>query len=123
MSVQLRGRVTRGFGHFTKRMQQYPEVFARVTGERLYRGTLNVDVGIGVPVREHFRIRGAEIGEPEQDLQFEICRVKGRWAYRIVPCHIHTGFGGHGDNTLEIACAQRIPGLKAGSVVTVELFR
>jgi len=95
--------------HFSRRMTEYPKVFEKATGERLYPGTLNVNVGRPNPVREHFRIRGTEINEPEQDLLFEVCRINQIWAYRIRPFHLATGEGGHGDHIIEIACSQKIP--------------
>jgi hypothetical protein len=45
-----------GCKHFSRRMNDYPEVFERATGERLIPGTLNVNVGVPTPVTEHFRI-------------------------------------------------------------------
>jgi CTP-dependent riboflavin kinase len=77
--IILKGSVcpdAQGLKHFTRRMTQYPEVFERATGERLFPGTLNVNVGERMPIKEHFRIRGAEINEPDQDLVFEVCRIK-----------------------------------------------
>jgi|HubBroStandDraft_4_1064222.scaffolds.fasta_scaffold334666_2 hypothetical protein len=46
-----------GFRHFSRRMNAYPEVFERATGERLVPGTLNLNVGVPTPVTEH-------LGEP-----------------------------------------------------------
>ena|SRR5665213_3078440 len=111
-----------GLKDFTRRMERYPEVFERATGERLYVGTLNVDVGAPVPIREDFRIAGSEIGEPNQDLVFERCLVNGLPAYRIRPMDANGG-GGHGDHVLEISCSQRIPNVEPGSQVEIELFR
>jgi len=110
--IILKGPVSpeaRGMKHFSRRMTEYPKVFEKATGERLYPGTLNVNVGRRNPVREHFRIRGTEINEPEQDLLFEVCRINQIWAYRIRPFHLATGEGGHGDHIIEIACSQKIP--------------
>lgn len=101
-------------------MTAFAEVFRRATGEKLVKGTLNVDVGRRIPAKEHFKIRGAEIGEPEQDLLFEVCRVNGLWGYRIRPYNLNTGGGGHGDNILEIASSHSIP---ISNEVTIELFR
>jgi len=97
------------------------EVFERATGERLYPGTLNVNVGQQIPIKEHFRIRGAEINEPEQDLLFEVCRINGLWAYRIRPFDA-VGGGGHGDEILEIACSKKIPNVGPGVEVEIALF-
>jgi hypothetical protein len=101
-------------------MTKFPEAFRRATGEDLVKGTLNVDVGRNIPVNEHFRMRGTEIDEPEQDLLFEVCRANGLWAYRIRPYNLRTGEGGHGDSILEIACGQII---RTDGVVEIELFR
>jgi CTP-dependent riboflavin kinase len=123
--IILRGLVcpdTQGLKHFSKRMREYPEVFERATGERLYHGTLNVTVGQPVPVREHFRIRGMEINEPEQDLLFEVCRINRIWAYRIRPFQLATGEGGHGDHIIEIACSEKIPNVPEGIAVEIALF-
>jgi len=121
--IVVRGKVVPGCGHFKRRMTNFPEVFRRATGEILFKGTLNVDVGRQIRVNEDFRIRGAEIGEPLQDLLFEVCAVDGIRAYRIRPYNLMTGDGGHGDNILEIACAQEIPNATPGSVIQIELFR
>jgi len=102
-------------------MTQYPEAFERATGEQLYPGTLNVKVSELVPVKEHFRIRGAEINEPEQNLLFEVCRINGIWAYRIRPLDAMGG-GGHGDDILEIACSKKIPNVGPGAEVEIVLF-
>ena len=123
--IILKGLVcseAQGLKHFSRRMNEYPEVFERATGEHLYRGTLNVNVGKPIPVREHFRIRGTEINEPEQDLLFEVCRINQIWAYRIRPFHLVTGEGGHGDQILEITCSQKIP-VSPEDEVEIALFR
>jgi CTP-dependent riboflavin kinase len=112
-----------GLRHFSKRMTEYPEVFEKATGERLFPGTLNVNVGKPIRVREHFRIRGTEINEPEQDLLFEVCRINRIWAYRIRPFQLATGEGGHGDHILEITCSQRIPNVGPGSEVEIAFLR
>jgi CTP-dependent riboflavin kinase len=125
----LKGRVVTGVKHFTKRMSDHPEPFRKATGETLYRGTLNVKIDRCIPVKEHFRIRGAEIGEPQQDLIFEICRINGTWSYRIRPYVLCTGAGGHGDDTIEIASSKEIHDpstgrkLECGDEVEIELFR
>lgn len=120
----LTGAIVDGVGHFRQRMTVYPHVFERATGEKLFPGTLNVRVGENVPAVEHFRVVGAEIGEPEQDLLFEVCRINGMWAYRIRPFNLLDGTGGHGDHILEIASAQELrPTLARAPTVTVALFR
>jgi CTP-dependent riboflavin kinase len=105
-------------------MSRYAEVFTKATGQALYAGTLNVKVAQMVPIKEHFRILGRDIGEPQQDLLFEICRVRGKWAYRVRPFHLGTGGGGHGDNVLEIVCAERLKcdDLQDGDRVDVAFF-
>lgn len=120
--IILKGSVCpEGQKHFSKRMTEYPEVFEKATGEHLFRGTLNVDVGTTIPIREHFRIRGAEINEPGQDLLFEVCRINGIWAYRIRPLDA-MGEGGHGDRILEITCSREIPNVPPGTEVQIALF-
>jgi len=116
----LEGHAVGGIGDFRKRMTNFAEVFHKATGQELVKGTLNVDVGEKIPPKEHFRIAGTDIGEPEQDLLFEICRANGIWAYRIRPYNLRTGEGGHGDNILEIAASTMIP-TDAG--VEIALFR
>jgi len=111
-----------GLKHFSKRMTDYAEVFKRATGERLFPGTLNVNVGRAIPIREHFRIRGTEINEPEQDLLFEVCRINQIWAYRIRPLNLATFDGGHGDHILELACSQKIPDVPPETEVEIALF-
>jgi CTP-dependent riboflavin kinase len=112
-----------GLRHFSKRMTEYPEAFEKATGEHLFPGTVNVNVGEPIRVREHFRIRGTEINEPEQDLLFEVCRINRIWAYRIRPFQLATGEGGHGDHILEITCSQRIPNVGPGSEVEIAFLR
>ena len=123
--IILKGSVcpdTEGLKHFSRRMTQYREVFERATGEKLFPGTLNVNVGERIQIKEHFRIRGTEINEPEQDLLFEVCRINQIWAYRIRPFHLVTGQGGHGDHIIEIACSQKIPNVSPGTEVEIALF-
>ena len=121
---RFRGTIQSGVKHFTTRMSKYPEAFEKATGEKLFPGTLNVKVAEQVHIREHFRIIGAEIGEPDQDLLFEVCRINGNWAYRIRPYNLKTGGGGHGDNVLEIACSKQIRSieLQDGDSVEIEFF-
>jgi hypothetical protein len=112
MSVlKVTGKVTPcGNGHLRQRMTSFPDVFEQATGEKLIPGTLNVRVEMGIPIREHFRIQGSRIGEREQDLLFEVCRInRTLWGYRIRPYQVLTGEGGHGDHILEITCSTRIP--------------
>ena len=98
------GALHRGNGDFTKRMTKFRDVFKQATGQDLFPGTLNVRVPERIEIKEHFRIRGSEIEEPDQDLLFEICRVNDAWAYRIRPYNLKDGSGGHGDDIIEIAC-------------------
>ncbi len=123
--IILKGRVCRdgdgaGCKHFSRRMTEYADVFLKATGELLIPGTLNVDVGRDVPVKEHFRIHGREINELE-DFQFEVCRINGNWAYRIRPLNT-AGGGGRGDCIIEIACSKMIPDVPPGTVVEIALF-
>ncbi len=123
--IILKGSVcpdAEGLKHFSRRMTQYPEVFERATGEKLFPGTLNVNVGERIQIKEHFRIRGTEINEPEQDLLFEVCRINQIWGYRIRPFHLATGEGGHGDHIIEITCSQEIPNIPPGTEVEIALF-
>lgn len=107
--IILQGYVDKeGAKDFTRRMTQYPEAFYKATGEKLIPGTLNIAADKPLRPKEHFKIRGAEINEPE-DFLFEICRINRIWAYRIRPFNPHTGSGGHADNILEISCSQRLP--------------
>lgn len=121
----LKGRVCKdgegaGAKHFSRRLTEYPEVFERATGEHLFPGTLNVNVGESIPIKEHFRIHGKEINEPEEFL-FEVCRIDGIWAYRIRPLDA-TGGGGHGDHILEITSSQEIQNVPPGTEVEIALF-
>lgn len=121
--IGLYGQVLTGTGHFATRIQNNARVFAQRTGERLYPGTLNVKTIANIPIVEHFRIRGSEIGEPLEDFLFEICKVNGLWAYRVRPLNLLTGEGGHGDDVLEIACSQKIPDASPGDKVKIMFFR
>lgn len=125
--MRLRGQIISGLQHFTVRMTQFPEVFRDAAGCRLYPGTINVQVDEPIAIVEAFRIPGALIGEPEQDLLFEPCRITVGMAcrdgFRIRPYQPVTGAGGHGDDILEISCAQKIPGVTAGCIAEVEFFR
>jgi CTP-dependent riboflavin kinase len=119
--IILKGRVTSaGCKHFFRRMTEYADVFEKATGERLFPGTLNVDVGQPIPVREHFRIHGKELNEPEEFL-FEVCRINGIWAYRIRPRGAN-GAGGHGDHIVEITSSKEIPNVHPGAEVELAFF-
>jgi CTP-dependent riboflavin kinase len=115
MRTILQGTVVRGCGHFTLRMLNFPEAFSNATAETLFPGTLNVDVGRPIEIRQDFRILGKDINEPTQDLLFERCAINGIPAYRIRPIVLMTGQGGHGDHIIEVACAERIPNVAYGT--------
>jgi membrane protease YdiL (CAAX protease family) len=119
--MKVTGRIVDGIGDFRVRMTRHADVFERAAGERLFPGTLNVDIGTPLECREDFRILGAEIGEPEQDLLFERCSVAGERAYRIRPYELRGGGGGHGDHILEIASAVELRSLLAGRENAVEI--
>ena len=123
--MKVIGRITDGVGDFRARMTAHRAVFERVVGESLLPGTLNVDIGVPLKCREDFRIRGADIGEPGQDLLFERCLVAGYQAYRIRPYQLRGGGGGHGDHVLEIASVHELRPLLTGreNAVEVEFFR
>jgi hypothetical protein len=106
-----------------RRMENFPEVFRKATGETLIPGTVNVKLDREIKIKEEFKILGAEIGEPGQDLLFERCRINGTKAFRIRPFRPKDGLGGWGDHILEIASSQTIPNATTGSIVTFELFR
>jgi hypothetical protein len=126
--LTLTGTVVTGFGHFFKRITEFPEAFRQVTGEKLYPGTLNVDVGTEIAIHEGRRIIGATIGEPYQDLLFERCLINGVAGWRIRPYVLveqpgfPVGSGGHGDHILEISSSTKIPNA-VGSVVEITFFR
>jgi len=111
-----------GLGHMSRRMREYPDVFERATGEVLIKGTINVDVGEEITIKEDFRIRGSEINEPGQDLLFERCRVNGFRAYRIRPLDA-MGQGGWGDDIIEITCSEKISPNSPGTKVEIAFFR
>jgi CTP-dependent riboflavin kinase len=120
--IVLKGNVEQGCKHFQRRITDYPSAFRKVTGQTIVLGTLNVKVDRPIPIKEHFRLKGVEIGEPE-DFLFEVCRINGIWAYRIRPYDHMTGGGGHGNSTLEIVCSERIPNVHTGASVEIELLR
>jgi len=123
--MKVTGQITLGVGDFRVRMTKFADVFERVVGERLFPGTLNVDIGRPLKCREDFRIRGADIGEPEQDLLFERCVIVGHRAYRIRPYQLVGGGGGHGDHIIEIASAMELRPLLVDRehAVEIEFFR
>jgi CTP-dependent riboflavin kinase len=104
-------------------MNIYSHVFKDATGEDLYPGTINVQVNRSIVIREDFRIRGSDIGEPAEDFIFERCRINGVDAYRIRPLNLKTGYGGHGDHILEISSSKKISGVEPGNSVEITLFR
>lgn len=112
--MRVFGIVVHGMGAWRPRIERYPEVFLAGTGQRLFPGTLNVLLEHDLPIREEFRIPGAAIGEPEQDMLFERCLINGIPAFRLRPYQA-TGAGGHGDHILEIVSAQELRPLLAGS--------
>ena len=122
--MKVTGRIADGIGDFRRRMTRYPHVFHRATGEHLFPGTLNLDIGYSLPCREDFRIVGVDIDEPEQDLLFERCVVAGYRAWRIRPYQL-IGGGGHGDHILEIASVHELRPLLKGreDAVEIEFFR
>lgn len=101
-------------------MTKFPDAFERATGERLYPGTINVEVldGEKIAITEHFQI--PDPIDRNQVLLFERCRINGITAYRIRPYNIHNGMGGWGDHILEISSARFIPDAKVGMCVTLE---
>ena len=112
--MKVVGKLVEGVGDFRKRMIAHAAVFERVVGDKLYPGTLNVEVPQAIACQAHFRICGKEIGEPDQDLLFERCTIFGRPAYRIRPFQLRSGGGGHGDHILEIASAEELRPLIKG---------
>ena len=120
--MKVKGHVVKGVKDFTRGMTKYPHIFTKAAGMKLFPGTINVKIDHEIKVREDFRIKGAEIGEPDQDLIFERCKINGSDAYRIRPLNLKTGLGGHGDHILEIA-SQKVPHVEVGAEVEIELFR
>jgi hypothetical protein len=115
-----------GYGHFARRLKDFPNEFLKATGEVLVGGTLNLKVDRTIPIREQFRMPDPWKAE-RQVLLFEVCRVLGTWAYRVRPLKLDgSGDGGHGDDTLEIMCAKWITKsgvhLQHGDTVEVEFF-
>lgn len=110
-------------GHFKPLMKTFSEVFERATGEKLIPGTINVNVGTQIKIKEDFRIPASDLNGGEQDLLFERCRIDGIPAYRLRRCHPLTNEGGHGDHILEISSSACIPSNSPGSRATIEFFR
>jgi len=109
--MRVSGKVIPGFGAWRPRMEQFPDVFLRATGKRLFPGTLNVLLNVPLPIRVEFTICGSEIGEPDQDMLFETCLIDGFEAWRLRPYQPATGLGGHGDRILEIVSASELRSL------------
>jgi CTP-dependent riboflavin kinase len=121
--ITLKGRVVEGARDFCWRMTEFAGAFREATGEYLYPGTLNVKVDREIPLKEQFRIKGYRIGQPGHDVLFEVCRINRLWAYRVRPCDLNIADGGHGDDVIEVICAQKIPNALPGNPVTLELLR
>jgi CTP-dependent riboflavin kinase len=119
----LKGRVVEGARDFCWRMTEFADAFRDATGEYLYPGTLNVKVDREIPLREQFRVKGNKIGQPGHDVLSEVCRINRLWAYRVRPRDLNIADGGHGDDVIEIICAQKIPNALPGNPVTLELLR
>ncbi len=124
----LTGKVNKnGFGHFSRRLKEFPQEFLKATGEVLVGGTLNVIVDRKITIREHFRMLDPSKDE-NQVLLFEVCRVQGIWAYRVRPLNLDgSGAGGHGDDTLEIMSSEWITAkhgrpIQHGDAVEIEFF-
>ncbi len=119
--MRVSGKVIHGTGAWRPRIERFPEVFRAHIGHPLFPGTLNVLLDAPLPILAQFRIPGAEIGEPEQDMLFERCRIDGIEAFRLRPFQPATGAGGHGDHILEIVSSQALrPLLRNLESVVVE---
>ncbi len=112
-----------GLKHFSARINNYGDVFKKATGVDLFPGTINVVVDRAIPVKADFKIDGADINEPEQDLLFERCLINDIPAFRIRPFQPKTGKGGWGDHVLEISSARKIENVEPGCTVTISFFR
>lgn len=122
--ITLKGRVVPGHGHFGKRLQRenFRVACFRVTGEWFIKGTVNVEVGRCIQIKEDYRVLGNDVCEDE-DFIFEKCLINGTPAYRVRPSHPRTGSGGHGDDTLEIISSQEIPNVATSTEVKITLMR
>jgi CTP-dependent riboflavin kinase len=127
--IILKGRVVQGCGHFRQRLASpsFRAAYRKATGEDLHKGTLNVKISRCIRIKVDFRILAADYDDPipgpKQDLLFERCLINGIPACRIRPYNPLDESGGHGDDTLEIACRQEIPNVTEGKEVQIELFR
>jgi len=122
MVIKIEGILVAGVKDFSKRMTKYPDIFRHATGETLHPGTLNIKVPIHIQVKEDFRIKGFLIGEPIQDLIFEVIRVNGVWGYKIRPLNLLNHLGGHGDDIIEF-CTSKQMNFSESSILTIEMFR
>lgn len=112
------GKYKKGVRHFSRRPN---DAFCKATGEQLQSGTINVQLTEQVPFREHFRVAESQVPSMfgwTGDYLFEICRIKGKWGYRVN--------GGHGPYTAEIMSASRITKdgreLEEGDELLLEFF-
>ena len=122
--IRVSGFVVHGMGAWRPRIERFPEVFRAACGVTLFPGTLNVQLEHPLPIKTDFRIPGAEIGEPEQDMLFERCTINKLPAFRLRPFQPATGAGGHGDHILEIVSAIELrPRLTHLDKVVVEFSR
>jgi hypothetical protein len=111
-------------GAWKPRIEQFPWVFEAAFGEPLFPGTLNVLLDTPLSIQPDFKISGAKIYEPHQDMLFEECTVNGIRAFRLRPFQPASGAGGHGDHILEIVCTQALrPRIPPYSCVAVEFPR
>lgn len=120
--ITFTGTVQSGRGNFSKRMNEFPEVFKAATGEKLFPGTINVCLNEQIEINEHFRINGSEINEPKQDFLFEVCQINGIWAYRIRQSSKRNGKGAHGDHILDIVCSKKLSNVNVGETVELNFY-
>ena len=121
--LRVSGVVIHGIGAWRPRIEQFPEVFRRITGQPLFPGTLNVQLDAPLPPEPDFKILGSEIGEPEQDMLFERCTINGIPAVRLRPFQPATGAGGHGDHILELVASVELRPLLGDSPTVVVEFQ
>jgi len=117
----VEGHVIKGLNHFEPRLSKNRAAFEKTVGHALVAGTINVEIGEAIKVKEDLRLKGEEIGWHE-DFVFERCRINGYDGYRIRPMD-QNGDGGHGDHILEVSCAEQVPDVGVGADVVLELFR